>query len=265
LPIFHYDWQFSKDIKLRTAQTRMDLRTSAFRQAPDRISHHGANKIMNEQISTERGAAIYSPLVLKLYDWWVLGISNRFAWQCPTSTTLLPFFAQHMGRRHMDVGVGTGFYLANARLPSSTHITLLDLNENSLRAAAARSRVPVSCIRHDIMQPLPLAEQESFDSISMFYLLHCLPGSFDDKEKAIANLKTRLAPSGSLYGATILGDGAEHNWFGRRLMAAYNRKGIFGNAKDSMAALRSMLQRHFGEVETRQEGKVALFVARVPH
>lgn len=63
---------------------------------------------------TEKGAAIYSPLMLKLYDWWVLGISNRYAWRCSTDAVLLPFFRQHVGRRHLDVGVGTGFYPVHA-------------------------------------------------------------------------------------------------------------------------------------------------------
>ena len=219
---------------------------------------------MSTANSTERGAAVYTPLTLKLYDWWVLGVSNRFAWQCPTSTMLLPFFEQHMGQRHLDVGVGTGFYLANARIPPTTNITLLDLNENSLNAAAARGKRLVNCVQHDIMQPLPFAEQAVFDSISMFYLLHCLPGTMDDKEQAVANLKAHLAPAGVLYGATILGDAAAHNWFGRKLMAVYNRKGIFGNKTDSMDALAAMLKRHFKEVDIHQHGKVALFVGKKP-
>lgn len=69
-----------------------------------------------QPLSTEAGASVYSPAVLKLYDWWVLGLSNRFAWECPTKTVLLPFFKEHIGQRHLDVGVGTGFYLAHAGL-----------------------------------------------------------------------------------------------------------------------------------------------------
>lgn len=219
---------------------------------------------MNASISTERGAAVYTPLTLKLYDWWVLGVSNRFAWQCPTDTVLLPFFRKHMGRRHLDVGVGTGFYLAHAGVSPDTQLTLMDLNENSLRAAAQRSGLQPACIRHDVFQPLPLSADTKFDSMSLFYLLHCLPGTLADKETVIEHLKAHLAPSGVLYGATILGDGAGHNWFGQRLMALYNRKGIFGNKTDSVDALAAMLKRHFKEVNVRREGKVALFTAALP-
>jgi SAM-dependent methyltransferase len=219
---------------------------------------------MTESISTERGAAVYTPFTLKLYDWWVLGVSNRFAWQCPTGTILLPFFRKHLGRRHLDVGVGTGFYLAHAGVSPDTQCTLMDLNENSLQAAAQRSGLQATCMRHDIMQPLSLPPDKLFDSVSLFYLLHCLPGTIGEKEKAIIHLKGHLAPSGTLYGATILGDSAGHNWFGRRLMALYNRKGIFGNKTDSLEALATMLQRHFQQVEVRQHGKVALFTAQSP-
>lgn len=218
---------------------------------------------MNPALS-ERGAAVYTPLILKLYDWWVLGLSNRFAWKCSTSTTLLPFFQKHIARRHLDVGVGTGFYLAHARISAEKKITLLDLNENSLHLAAVRSRLQVDCVRHDIMQPLPLSRQTLFDSISLFYLLHCLPGTMVEKEKAIRHLKMHLTPSGTFYGATILGDTVHHNWFGRKLMAIYNRKGIFSNKADSMESLADMLRCHFEHVEIEQHGKVALFIAQGP-
>ena len=217
---------------------------------------------MDESASSGRGAAIYSPWILALYDAWVLGISNRFAWQCSTGNVLLPFFEQHLGARHLDVGVGTGYYLGKARIPASTHVTLMDLNENSLRAAAARSGMKVTTICHDVFQALPDSVPGPFDSISMFYLLHCLPGTMADKEAAIAHLKPALAPHGTLYGATILGDAANHNGFGRRLMAVYNRKGIFGNRADSVESLEAMLKRHFASVEVRRCGQVALFAAR---
>lgn len=214
---------------------------------------------------TEKGAAIYSPLVLKLYDWWVLGLSNRYAWQCPTRTVLLPLFRRHAGRHHLDVGVGTGFYPASAGLPDSTRMTLMDLNAGSLQAAQHRlHRSSTVLVEHDVMTPLPARAGEDFDAISLFYLLHCLPGTMADKSVAFGHLKSRLAEGGVLYGATILGDAAEHNGFGRRLMAIYNRKGIFGNRHDTRDELERALQQHFLQVTITVEGKVALFEARQP-
>jgi SAM-dependent methyltransferase len=216
---------------------------------------------------TEPGAAIYTPLLLKAYDWWVLEISNRWAWECSTQDILLPFFRKHLKRVHLDVGPGTGFYLANSNLGEQHALTLLDLNENSLNAASERLKAvspaigDLDSLQQDILKPLRLPEGRKFDSISLFYLLHCLPGELSHKEKAITNLKSHLTASGVLYGATILGDSAEHNSFGKLLMTLYNRKGIFSNRADNLAALERMFKRHFSTVTVRQHGKVALFSA----
>lgn len=87
--------------------------------------------------NTDDGARIYTPLTLKLYDWWVLGVSNRLAWGCPTKEHLLPHFLEHLGNNHLDIGVGTGFYLTH--VPESSLISLMDLNEASLNAASTRA------------------------------------------------------------------------------------------------------------------------------
>ena len=213
--------------------------------------------------SSQAGAAVYSPLTLKLYDGWVLGISNRFAWQCPTRKVLQPFFNRHVGARHLDVGVGTGYYLANANLPASTQVTLLDLNPSSLEAARQRlGRPDTRVVQHDVFQPLSDEQVAVYDSISLFYLLHCLPGTMADKAVVFGNLKSRLADNGVLFGATILGDEANHNGFGNKLMAVYNKKGIFGNRNDTLAGLRGALAQHFADVSVEVVGKVALFSAR---
>jgi SAM-dependent methyltransferase len=216
-----------------------------------------------ETLNSERGASIYTPLTLKVYDWYVLGFSNRYVWQCGTRKIQLPFFKKHLGRRHLDVGVGTGFYLANTTFNPSTEISLIDLNKNSLNAAANHiAELKPACIQQDVFKPLALPATTVFDSISTFYLLHCLPGTFVDKGDVIKNLKKHLAPNGVLYGTTILGDTANHNMIGRILMKLYNKKGIFSNKYDSIELLREMLESQFQNVEIRQNGQVALFVAK---
>ncbi|MUZ71448.1 methyltransferase domain-containing protein [Agrobacterium vitis] len=219
-------------------------------------------------LDSSLGAAIYSPLTLKLYDLVVLGFSNRFAWTCPTRTVLLPFFKAHLSDNHLDVGVGTGYYLAEAGIGPHQKVSLLDLNPNSLKAAKARLGRslgrPCRTYVGDVMRPQPLPSDCRFSSISLFYLYHCLPGSIAEKSAAIAHLSPYLEPGGLIYGATILGDSAGHNQYGRRLMSVYNAKGVFGNRHDTQEGLVETLSVYFQDVDVRRHGRVALFTLRVP-
>lgn len=214
--------------------------------------------------NTEHGAAIYSPFVLSIYDLWVLNISNSFFWKCSTKDILLPFFKKNLSKKHLDVGVGTGYYLKNSDLSDHHDITLMDLNENSLAAAKNRLRpFAVKTIHHDIMQTVPDHFHHLYDSISLFYLIHCLPGDLNNKSLIFNNLK-KLSPNGVVYGATILGEYIHHNYGGKKLMNIYNKKGIFSNRIDTAEKLKLILEDHFHEVNVEIYGKVALFEARQP-
>ena len=217
----------------------------------------------SHQLDGEAGASVYSPTILKVYDLLVNGLSHRFVWQCPTKTVLLPFYKEHLGVKHLDVGVGTGYFIAHAGLTSSHQVGLLDLNENCLRAAAAQvKQAKVRTFRRDVMQPCSEPADTGYDSVSLFHVLHCLPGTMDDKETAIANLKRYLSKTGVLYGVTILGTEAGHNAIGRMLLKQYNDKGIMHNLGDTFDDLQRMLRRQFQNVQIRRHNKVALFVAR---
>ncbi|EMA4052387.1 class I SAM-dependent methyltransferase [Salmonella enterica] len=212
----------------------------------------------------QSGAKVYNPFTLSLYDWWVLNILNKYAWKCPTDTRLLPFFLHHMGETHLDIGVGTGYYLKHA--PATHAISLMDLNPDSLKIAASRvgnTKIRAT-LQHDVFDTFPADWHGRFDSVSMYYLLHCLPGEMTTKAKAIKNAGMALKPGGTLFGATILGKEVPHNAFGKKLMAVYNKKGIFSNTNDSADTLRSVLDEHFAKVTLEQHGAVALFSATTP-
>ena len=86
------------------------------------------------------GQAIYNLATLALYDIVVLGISNRLIWRCPTRH-ILQLYNQHATDNHLDVGVGTGWYLDHCRFSGPrVRLGLLDLNRSSLNTAAARLR-----------------------------------------------------------------------------------------------------------------------------
>jgi len=224
-------------------------------------------EIIEPMLRTGPGAAVYSPLVLRLYDAWVLGFSNRWAWSCSTRSVLLPFYRKHVGARHLEVGVGTGYYPAHVEADGSGsgQLTLLDMNEHCLVAAANRlGRRGIRLIAHDVMKKPARLAGEHYDSIALFYLLHCLPGGMAEKSRIFGNLKNNLSPDGIMFGATVLGDDAKHNLVGKILIKKYNKKGIFNNRTDSVDNLRRALCRHFAEVHVEQQGVIALFSARSP-
>jgi methyltransferase family protein len=216
----------------------------------------------NAPLDSAKGAAAYTRTALALYDLFVLGFSNSFVWKCPSSV-ILDFYNQHVSDKHLDIGVGTGYFLDRCRFPvEKPAIALLDLNRNSLTATAKRLiRYKPSAHQADVLQPID-AGISDFTSIGMNYLLHCLPGTLKTKRAAFANLKPLLRSGGVLFGTTILGTGVNRNLPARMLSSLYNRKGIFSNREDSLPDLEAGLREHFVDTEIRVQGCVALFSGR---
>ncbi len=71
--------------------------------------NHAANNYGTDG-DARKGAAVYTPLSLALYDLVVLGFSNFFVWRC-SSRLILDFYNQHISDKHLDIGVGTGYFL----------------------------------------------------------------------------------------------------------------------------------------------------------
>lgn len=211
------------------------------------------------------GQAVYTPATLALYDLAVLGLSNRLIWRCPTAS-ILALYDRHVTDAHLDVGVGTGWYLDRCRFPDAApRLGLMDLNPHSLAAAARRvARYRPEPYRADVLRPLDLGpiDIQPFRSIALTYLLHCLPGPIAEKAAAIDNLLPLLHPDGILFGATLLSGGVVRSRAARAPMRFYNRKGIFSNEADDAQGLRTALERRFAQVEIHIVGCGALFAAR---
>jgi hypothetical protein len=211
----------------------------------------------------ERGQAVYNPLMLKVYDGLVLGLSTPLVWGCKLAK-LRRLYDENVSERHCDIGVGTGYFLDKARWPEGPAITLVDLNANSLAAAADRiERFSPVTVAADALQPLPEDLASSpFDSVGLNYLLHCLPGGMADKAATVfANVSPHVAPGGVVFGSTILAEGVKVPPQAKPLLKAYNRKGIFHNEGDSLDALDAALADAFPTHTVEVAGMVALFTA----
>jgi SAM-dependent methyltransferase len=213
------------------------------------------------------GHSFYSALALRGYDAYVLGFNNRFVWRCPTPR-LLGLFQEGVTDNHLDVGVGTGYFLDKIVFPSAPpRIGLFDRNPNSLAHSAERlSRYRPETYCGDILRPIseqPVsAPSRPFDSVSMNYLLHCLPGSVKGRATAIDNAHAMLNPGGLFFGATILGRAIPRNPLARLTLSVANRSGAFGNHQDTVDELRDLLNSRFQEVEIELIGSAAIFRAR---
>ena len=210
----------------------------------------------------EAGQAVYTRKNLRLYDLIVLGISNRFLWRCPTRR-ILRHYNEHVSANHLDVGVGTGYFLDRCRFPSATpRVALLDLNENSLEFTARRiARYRPERYQGNVLEPISL-NCDKFDSIAVNYVLHCLPGTIGTKAVALDHLKAWLNPGGVLFGSTLLTGGVKRSRMARKLMEAYNKQGIFSNTSDTLEELEAALRQRFDDVEIEVVGCAALFAGR---
>lgn len=218
-------------------------------------------KTKKKQIS--EGHEVYSKMILYSYDFVVLFYNNTFFWKCPTKK-LLEFYNKNVTSNHLDVGVGSGFFLDRCKFPEANpRLCLMDLNMNTLDITKKRiERYNPEVYTQNILEPIE-HKLEGFDSIGINYLLHCLPGDIESKSVVFENLKPLLYPDGTIFGSTILGKGLN---FGKGLdkkMKLYNDKKIFTNLEDDAEGLERALEKHFSKYTLEVVGCVAIFTGKI--
>jgi len=190
------------------------------------------------------GQAFYTDRTLPNYDLRVLTLSNPLIWRCPTAR-LLEFYNTHVSANHLDVGVGSGYFPAHCAFPEpQPRVALMDLNLMALAYAARR-----------------IARYS--DSISLNYLLHCLPGDMASKAVVFDHIKPLMNAGAVCFGSTLLQGGVRRNWAAKLLMAHYNRHGVFSNRHDDVETLETTLRARFSRVAVEIVGCAALFCARL--
>ncbi|KAI0480936.1 methyltransferase [Xylariaceae sp. FL0804] len=236
-------------------------------------------------------ATVYTPLLLSaFYDWFVLRFNLRYMWRCRTDTVLEPFYAENFSRRHLDIGVATGYFPAAAlsrpfRAPFRHDVALVDINPSPLAAASRRIEAAApgatvfASVAADatIAPPAPL-QPRSFDSVSTFNLFHCVPGGPAHKLRAFALWRGLLADGGVWAGCTVLGgrhaaeqarQGPAGGWLGLGwlrywYLKLYNRMGLFHNWDDTREDFERALRDNFDHVEVSVVGLVLLWRATGP-
>jgi ubiquinone/menaquinone biosynthesis C-methylase UbiE len=217
---------------------------------------------MDKNDPSYKGQSGYNRFMLAIYDPWVLGFMAPVVWKAPIHPGV-ERYREHMGRRHLDVGPGTGYFIEKAELAVGTEITLLDPNPKVLARSSRRlAALHPATVEADVMKPLPL--EGRFDSAALSFVLHCLRGPMEHKAVAIRNIAAVLEPDGVLFGGTVLGTSAEHSRAARGTLKAFNRQGGFDNLGDSADGLREILEGSFRTVEVEVTRSIALFTATGP-
>lgn len=214
-----------------------------------------------EQVAA--GQAVYTKRMLNVYDVVVLGLSNRLIWKCPTRR-LLAHYDSHVTANHLDVGVGSGYFLDRCRFPSAApRVALMDLNRDALDFAARRiARYAPETYVRNVLEPISI-EADKFDSVGVNYLLHCLPGAIESKAVVFDHLQALMNPGAILFGSTLLQGDVARGPVARRLMRFYNGKGIFSNEADDVDGLRRALEQRLRSVSIEIVGCAAVFSGRI--
>lgn len=85
---------------------------------------------INAHLAT--GANLYTRGILRIYDVIAHTVNGNYLWKCPAKPVLIPFFHANAGPRHMDVGVGTGYFPYNRHNQGNRwpqQLTLVNINE----------------------------------------------------------------------------------------------------------------------------------------
>ena len=180
--------------------------------------------------------AIYTPFMLSFYDRLVHGLSNRFAWRCPTErwsastgTTSRRGISRPAWAPDSSSTVPIRKDSKSSRCSTSTAIV-------SARSAQRLARYHPLLCETNLLAPIA-SELDPADSVGLTYVLHCLPGRMAEKLTAIDHLRPVMSKRAVLFGATILGRGIEPNAAARSLLRLYNAKGVFNNLDDDLAGL----------------------------
>jgi len=205
------------------------------------------------------GAAVYSNVLLSIYDVEVLMFEMSCIFKC-SPRKILELYNKQVSDRHLDVGVGTGYFLDKCGFPVEHPVVhLMDLNPNSLQWTSDRIRRyhPVSHhwnVLEPVQKDLPL-----FNSIGAANFPHCLPGGMLNKEVVFKNLSRFLNKGGVFFGATVLGQGVDAGLLYRFSNPIYNRLSVFSNLNDNAADLEKILSNNFRTYSLDVVGSYAFF------
>jgi hypothetical protein len=211
---------------------------------------------------TRRSQQYFNKLSLIFYDFILYGVVSKYAWG--TSIQRLDaHYKKYASSNHLEVGVGTGYLLNRIVFDSARpRLALMDLSVACLDKTKRKlSRYAPETYIQNLLEPLQQTIP-AFDSISINYVMHCVPGSFKEKGIAFAHLKPLMSQDGVLFGATVLSQQVSKNVLAVAAMWLLNFLGVFNNRKDNAQDLKGCLDENFQVIEFEVIGVTAFFAVR---
>lgn len=211
-----------------------------------------------------RSSRGYNSLMLELYDFAILKLSSLLFWRCQ-SAQFITLYRSHVSRRHLEVGVGTGYLLKRAVFPSHwVQLYILDSNPQVLRHASQYlSRYNPTVVLCDLMSnDWPALPQQQ--SIGMNYVWHALEGTDEARAQVFGRLADYLTNDGVLFGSSVVGIHKAMPKLSQTVSRHWLQAGLFNNQGDNTTCLQRALDAYFDDVHIWQQGQVMFFVAKQP-
>lgn len=222
---------------------------------------HALNNSTGKKLKASQ--AYFNPLLLYFYDWVVFSFVAKNIWGVSVKQ-LLERYEQLVRKTHLEVGVGTG-YLLDKLNPVDTNIDLMDLSESCLEKTRSRlTRFKPATYIHNILEPYTNKANNlegRYQSLSLNFVMHCVPGDFKEKSVAFRHLKKLLADDGVLFGVSVVAQDNKANPLAKPVMWLLNAIGLFNNSNDHPGDLRSGLEVHFRYVSVKVVSASVFFIA----
>ncbi|KAJ0142798.1 hypothetical protein HZ326_14367 [Fusarium oxysporum f. sp. albedinis] len=88
--------------------------TASFPNRLDSLNVFSRLTAKDMPVTPYAGPSGYTPFYISIYDTYVLRFSMPVYWGCSTNNDLRPLFSGNFSKRHVDIGVGIGYFLAEA-------------------------------------------------------------------------------------------------------------------------------------------------------
>lgn len=219
---------------------------------------------MNLQRTIAEGALhdatkAYTRHALRVYDAIIMGLLARWVWRCP-SFLFINFYDALVSTSHAEIGVGTGYCLDKCRADID-RLAIIDLNPNCLEHSSRRldRYAPTTHIRN-VLERVSVSGGP-FKTVALGGVLHCLPGSMQDKGQVFDNLRPILAEDAVVFGYTLVSDAGSLGPAAIAARAVLNKLRLINNYADTSDALRHELDKRFDTHVVTRVGAIAFFIA----